>query len=81
MHSLFHTCEKPFTYWQPRTIEVLQFLKPYIESDNPPIATLDAGPNIHIIVPILDRNVWVQKLRNQFPHIPFLQDGEGIGVS
>jgi diphosphomevalonate decarboxylase len=81
MHSLFHTCEKPFSYWQAGTMEVLQFLKPYVEKENPPIVTLDAGPNVHIIVPMADRNAWVQKLRNHFPNIPFLQDGEGIGAS
>lgn len=81
MHSMFHTCERAFSYWQPGTMEVLQYLKPYMDKENSPIVTLDAGPNVHIIVPMVEKNNWVQKLRNQFPNIPFLQDSEGIGAS
>jgi diphosphomevalonate decarboxylase len=81
MHSLFHTCEKAFSYWHSGTMEVLQFLKPYMDQNNSPIVTLDAGPNVHIMVPMAEKNAWVQKLRNQFPQIPFLQDSEGIGAS
>jgi diphosphomevalonate decarboxylase len=81
MHSLFHTAAEPFSYFQPGTIEALHFLAHYLKSDTPPIVTLDAGPNVHVLVPETARATWEQILREQFAGVSILTDGEGLGAS
>ena len=88
MHSLFHTSSEPFTYFEPGTIEVLRWIAPSVSVNEnqvlpseipPPIVTLDAGPNVHILVPTENAEVWVKRLRNQFPQFGILQDTQGNG--
>ncbi|MDR3607942.1 MAG: hypothetical protein P4M08_11260 [Oligoflexia bacterium] len=80
MHSLFHTCAEPFTYWQPGTIEVLHELSRAMKGANPPIATMDAGPNVHILVPESSRAEWRKRLHETFRGTRVLEDGEGRGA-
>ena len=83
MHSLFHTSESPFTYWEPETVSALQFFSRWIEESSaamPPVVTLDAGPNVHLIVPEGDREVWKKRLQSSFPGMEFLQDSPGLGA-
>ncbi len=52
MHSLFHTAEPPFFYFAPETISVLRWCENFWEKNGRgPIATIDAGPNVHFLVP------------------------------
>ncbi len=52
MHSLFHTSQPPFFYFSPKTISVLQFVERTWKSGVfMPIATIDAGPNVHLLIP------------------------------
>ncbi len=81
MHSLFHTCTEPFTYWEPGTLEGLKWLAPMIYEHSPPIVTLDAGPNIHIIVEKSAREFWRNRLREHFLDTVILEDEEGEGAS
>jgi diphosphomevalonate decarboxylase len=82
MHSLFHTCAEPFTYWEPGTIEVLQWFSSLIREPSPPIVTLDAGPNIHVIVEKSVQSLWRARLKERFPQYGILEDepGEGAGI-
>jgi diphosphomevalonate decarboxylase len=80
MHSLFHTCSEPFTYWQPGSIAALRLLSPLMKSATPPIATLDAGPNVHILVAEAARAEWRARLQSAFPGVRVLEDGEGRGA-
>lgn len=51
MHSLFHTSNPPFFYFAPSTIEILRWVENNWEkTGNGPIATIDAGPNVHLLV-------------------------------
>jgi diphosphomevalonate decarboxylase len=93
MHSLFHTCEDPFTYWKPGSIEGLQFLAPFVRagatatvgSGNagalPPIVTLDAGPNIHVIVAESQYAEWRERLHARFGARAVLEDRPGTGAT
>jgi diphosphomevalonate decarboxylase len=81
MHSLFHTCNTPFTYWQPDTIRVLQWLSKKMETPQSPIVTLDAGPNIHIIVETSKAEEWKVILNQEFPSLKILQDRQGRGAT
>lgn len=52
MHSLFHTSQPPFFYFSPETIAVLQFVEQaWKRGELKPIATIDAGPNVHLLIP------------------------------
>ena len=62
MHSLFHTADPPFTYFEPGTMGVLGFLAPFVAGEKPPIVTLDAGPNVHLFVPLDERAQWRARL-------------------
>jgi len=79
MHSLFHTAAEPFTYWEPGTLYALKTLAPSISEEAPPIVTLDAGPNVHVIVPAEARLQWKERLRSWFGDHVILEDQEGRG--
>jgi len=83
MHSLFHTSVPPFSYFEPGTIGVLNFLAPFVEGERPPIVTLDAGPNVHLFVPYDDKAQWRAKLAGAFPgghSVKVLEDSPGTGA-
>lgn len=51
MHSLFHTSQPPFFYFAPETISVLRAVENFWEAmGRGPITTIDAGPNVHLLV-------------------------------
>jgi diphosphomevalonate decarboxylase len=80
MHSLFHTCAEPFSYWEPGTIDALQWLAPMISEPSPPLVTLDAGPNIHILVEKRYRDQWRARLKEHFTDTVILEDEQGYGA-
>jgi diphosphomevalonate decarboxylase len=80
MHSLFHTSAEPFTYWEPGTVQGLHFFSQFMNDSEPPIVTLDAGPNIHVIVPLQKRSLWREKLKKEFPECTVLEDTHGQGA-
>lgn len=81
MHSLFHTCAEPFSYWEPGTIDGLHWFAPMIRESSPPIVTLDAGPNIHVIVEKKFREEWRDRLKGHFAGNVILEDQQGKGAS
>lgn len=92
MHSLFHTSEEPFTYWKPATLAILEQLSPIVQGRVPgpgagaPLVTLDAGPNVHLIVPqneVVSWMAWIHAdLMDRVPGLSVLIDraGQGGGV-
>jgi diphosphomevalonate decarboxylase len=80
MHSLFHTCRVPFSYWQPGSIDALQWLSPFVQGENPPIVTMDAGPNVHLMVPRAQRDEWRERITAKFGAANFLEDRGGSGA-
>jgi diphosphomevalonate decarboxylase len=83
MHSLFHTSAEPFTYWQPGTLEALRWIAPAVLSQGDlraPIVTLDAGPNVHFVVPSADSGEWKRRIRERFPSCELLEDVQGRGA-
>lgn len=81
MHSLFHTSSQPFTYWQPGTVQGLHFFSQFMQDAEPPIVTLDAGPNIHLIVPLRNKELWRERLKKEFPESALLEDTPGLGAN
>ncbi len=80
MHSLFHTCPEPFTYWEPATVSILKWLSARIHDAVPPIVTLDAGPNVHVLVPTEAASRWRREIEAAFPGIRILRDRQGQGA-
>ncbi|MCM2276518.1 MAG: hypothetical protein NDJ89_00385 [Oligoflexia bacterium] len=77
MHSLFHTAEEPFSYWEPGSLRVLRALAPALREDRPPIVTLDAGPNVHVSVEASRAAEWEPRLSAL--GFELLRDGQGAG--
>ncbi|MFZ9595660.1 MAG: hypothetical protein ACO3A2_06230 [Bdellovibrionia bacterium] len=80
MHSLFHTSAEPFTYFEPMTLAILKWLSPFLKDPHPPIVTLDAGPNVHLLVETPRVAQWVDRIERQFPELRILQDRQGLGA-
>lgn len=81
MHSLFHTAREPFTYWAPQSMEILKYFSEVLRTDaHPPIVTMDAGPNLHVLVPVADEAAWTRKITERFPGLRILRDHCGTGA-
>jgi diphosphomevalonate decarboxylase len=87
MHELFHTAEPSFSFWQPQTREVLAWLESLgvrtgQDGANAVKAavTLDAGPNIHLLIPQCDEARWLERLQKRFPEFTILVDRQGMGA-
>ena len=80
MHSLFHTASEPFTYWEPGTIEALHFLAAHLRDERPPIVTMDAGPNLHVLVETDQASRWRELLAAKFGAGKLLEDRQGLGA-
>jgi mevalonate pyrophosphate decarboxylase len=91
MHSLFHTSQPPFTYWEPGSVSLLKWLAPAfdealagqlaprLKSLPRPIVTMDAGSNLHLLVPTASANAWKFAVQERFPGMEVLQDVQGKG--
>lgn len=80
MHSLFHTASNPFTYLIGDSLEALRFASLFLKEAKPPLVTLDAGANVHWIVPAESKDVWLARLQERFPSNKILIDTEGSGI-
>jgi diphosphomevalonate decarboxylase len=80
MHSLFHTAAEPFSYWHPRTVESLQWLSTLVSEPEPPVVSMDAGPNLHLIVPTAKADFWRDSLIERYGRDSFLEDEPGSGA-
>jgi diphosphomevalonate decarboxylase len=81
MHSLFHTAAAPFSYWQPRSVEILQWLSPFVSGPEPPIVSMDAGPNLHLIVDASKASLWRNRIVERYGPNSLLEDEPGAGAA
>ena len=74
MHSLFHTSDPSFSYLEPDTIAVLKFIEDH-RSDfkNHPIVTIDAGPNVHMLVSDAEGDQFKAIFQQRFPKITLME--------
>lgn len=84
MHELFETSKPPFSYRSAETLKVLNELQAVWQCDrdknNLCVVTLDAGPNIHVIVPESAAELWKGRLEARFPEYRLLMDRAGMGA-
>jgi diphosphomevalonate decarboxylase len=64
MHSMFHTSNPPFSYFEPTTISVLRSVERFWEKRGfGPAATIDAGPNVHLIFQAAEKDEFLAEFR------------------
>lgn len=51
MHSVMMTQTPPLFYWEPASLEIMKKVIGWREEGLPCFATLDAGPNVHVLCP------------------------------
>jgi diphosphomevalonate decarboxylase len=51
MHAVMMTQTPPLFYWEPASLEIMKKVTGWREEGIPCFATLDAGPNVHILCP------------------------------
>ncbi len=51
MHAVMMTQDPPLFYWEPASVSLIKEVKAWREEGLPCFATLDAGPNVHVICP------------------------------
>jgi mevalonate pyrophosphate decarboxylase len=78
MHELFHSANPAFSYWTDGTRSVLSWLKSRPEL--PVAVTLDAGPNVHLLVPAHEAASLRKQVEKSFPGLPLLEDEQGTGA-
>lgn len=75
MHSLFHTSVPPFFYFAPGTLEILRAVESLWEKTGTgPIATIDAGANVHLLVRAEEAEDFERSLPN-FTSFPIQKSG------
>ncbi len=51
MHAVMMTQSQPLFYWEPASIRLIKKVREWREEGLPCFATLDAGPNVHVLCP------------------------------
>lgn len=75
MHSLFHTSAPPFFYFAPATVSALRWAEDCWEKKGRgPITTIDAGPNVHFLVPEAEKAAYRAELE-KLPGLKILESG------
>ena len=80
MHSLFHTSNPSFSYWQSGTTDLLgRIMNEWNQFELKPLVTLDAGPNIHFLLPKNGVESFRNRLGEYSSKFNFLEDGLSAG--
>jgi hypothetical protein len=51
-----------------------------MKSERPPIVTMDAGANVHLLVPTAEAGEWRSRLNESFAGFEILSDEQGEGA-
>lgn len=81
MHGLFHTSVPPFSYQTEQTRRILGWIEVRLRGRDDFAPTLDAGPNVHLLVPRSRAASLRAELAAEFPQISILQDVQGLGAA
>jgi diphosphomevalonate decarboxylase len=81
LHAIAMSADEPAYYLQPKTSEVLSWLRTERSGGTlPAYFTLDAGANVHILSRKEDAANVKQKVSQRFPGLGVMQSGIGTGV-
>lgn len=62
MHAVMMTSNPSLIYWEPATIRIMKIIPELRQNGVPVCYTLDAGPNVHVIVESTFKNTVMQKI-------------------
>lgn len=77
MHAVMMTQQPPLFYWEPQSLAVIKEVKEWRASGLPCFATLDAGPNVHVICPTEAREDVYANIQVLMPESQILASGVG----
>ncbi|MDD5468258.1 MAG: diphosphomevalonate decarboxylase [Anaerolineales bacterium] len=66
MHAVMMTSSPPLFYWAPATLRVLSAVRQWRSEGAPVCATIDAGPNVHVLAP----GEWAEWVVEQLQGVP-----------
>ena len=79
MHAVMMTSEPPLYYWQAQTLEILKAVRDWRTIEGLPVtATVDAGPNVHVLCLPEALSEVLTRLR-QFPGVKEVLKGKPTG--
>jgi mevalonate pyrophosphate decarboxylase len=62
------------------SLDVLGYFKTFIEKGDNIIVTMDAGPNVHVLVPEKDQDLWLKRIVEKYPNLEILVDQQSKGI-
>ena len=81
MHQQNRNCQAPFDYFTDQTRAIIDFTQKCYQSGDLAFVTIDAGPNVKIVTDRATEQRLLEKLRANFPEIPFEVAHAGQGLS
>ncbi len=77
LHGLMMNSSPSFTLMKPNTLELIDRIRSYRKTHNVPLGfTLDAGPNIHLLFPKLEKKRVLPFIESEL--VPLLENGKYI---
>ena len=70
MHAVMMTSNPTLLYWEPATISIMKAVAIWRQSGIPACYTLDAGPNVHVIV----LSSYVTEIKNRILELPGIEN-------
>lgn len=80
MHAVMMTSQPALLYWSPRTIEGLHAVRQWREEGLQVYATIDAGPNLHLICEGKDARAVASRARDELGVETILDNAPGEGA-
>ena len=80
MHAVMMTSRPSLLYWAPETVEGLHAVRRWREEGLGVYATLDAGPNLHLLCMGRDAPEVARRAREAFPRATVLDNAPGEGA-
>lgn len=80
MHALNLTARPGFTYFEPQTLQVLQEVDQLRQEGVECYYTMDAGPNVKVLVQSGNEQTVLDRLRAVLPHATMMSTGAGPGI-
>ncbi|HEX2980420.1 MAG TPA: hypothetical protein VHO48_09160, partial [Anaerolineaceae bacterium] len=68
MHAVMMTSNTPLFYWEPPSLALIKAVRAWRNGGMPVCATLDAGPNVHVIT-TSDHRAWLEAELLRFPGV------------
>ena len=80
MHATMLGANPPFTYFEPKSIETIQFVRSLRQEGIPCYITMDAGPNVKVIVPKQYTQEVYERLQTLFSKEQLIKASAGPGA-